>query len=92
MESEKTHRELKDPQVSARYLADFMAASEQLARSIIRRCKYQGTAPVIQHKEARLTVSKFIREGKDLPVLARYCARRAKSGRTYLRSRQTRQI
>jgi hypothetical protein len=38
-----------------------MAASETAKRSIIRGCKYQAIARVIQHDEARLSVGKFIR-------------------------------
>jgi hypothetical protein len=63
MPEQKTHREVKKPQISARYLADFMAASETAKRTIVRGCKYQPIARVVQHDEAKLTVSKFIREG-----------------------------
>lgn len=59
----KTHREVKKPQISARYLADFMAASETARRTIVQKCKYQSTARVIQHDEAKLVVSKYIHSG-----------------------------
>jgi len=40
-----------------------MSASEQARRTIIRGCKYQPIARVVQHDEAKLAVSKFIRFG-----------------------------
>jgi len=67
MPEQRTHREIRGPQVSARYLADYMAASETAKRSIIRGCKYQAIARVIQHDEARLSVGKFIRAGRHDP-------------------------
>lgn len=63
MSDQKTHREVKHPQISIRYLADYMSASEQARRTIIRGCKYQPIARVVQHDEAKLAVSKFIRSG-----------------------------
>jgi len=62
---DKTHREVKNPQISARYLADFMAASETAKRTIVRKCKYQAIARVVQHNEAKANVAKFLREGKE---------------------------
>lgn len=59
----KTHREVKKPQMSARYLADYMAASETARRTIVQKCKYQSTARLIQHDEAKLVVSKYIQSG-----------------------------
>lgn len=60
MKSEKkTHREVKKPQMSARHLADYMAASETAKRTIVQKCKYQSTARVIQHDEAKMTISKY---------------------------------
>jgi hypothetical protein len=68
---QKTHREVKNPQISARYLADYMAASETAKRRIVRNCKFQALARVIQHDEAKLILSKFIRSGEsDTSVLA----------------------
>lgn len=58
-----THREVKVPTVSARFLADYMAASETGKRSIIMGCKYQTAARIMQHDEARMAVGKFIRSG-----------------------------
>lgn len=67
---ERTHREVKNPQVSARYLAEFMAASQTAARTVIRKCKYQAIAPVVQHNEAKSIIAKFIRDGNtDLTSL-----------------------
>ena len=45
-------------------MADFMAASERQRRSIVRGCKYPPIARIVQHDEAKATVSKFIREGE----------------------------
>lgn len=59
----RTHREVRRPQISARHLADYMAASETVKRSIVRGCKYQPIARVIQHDEAKVAVSRFIRTG-----------------------------
>ena len=71
MLQQKTHREVKEPQMSARYLADYMAATETAKRSIVRKCKYQAIARVVQHDEAKAIVSRFIRERKgDLAALA----------------------
>jgi hypothetical protein len=60
MLQQKTHREVKSPQVSARHLADYMAASERAKRTIVRGCKYQPTARVVQHDEAKTAVSGFL--------------------------------
>jgi len=71
MLQEKTHRLVKNPQISARYLADYMAGSERARRTIVQGCKYQPTARVIQHNEAKTIVSKFIRDGEgDVWALA----------------------
>lgn len=64
MPKPKTHREVKHPQISARYLADYMAASEQARRTIVRDCKYRAIARLIQHDEAKLTISSFLRDEK----------------------------
>lgn len=61
MSDKKTHRLVNDPKISARYLADYMAASDIKKRSIISACKYQPIARVIQHNEAKQTISKFLR-------------------------------
>src|SRR5260370_28733714 len=63
MLAKRTHREVKSPQITARYLADYMSASEMAKRTIIRNCKYQPTAPIVKHKHAKLGVSHFICSG-----------------------------
>lgn len=63
MEEKKTHREVKNPQITARFLADYMAASEQAKRTIVRDCKYRPIARLLQHDEAKIAVSKHIRSG-----------------------------
>ena len=69
-ELKKTHREVKEPQITSRYLADYMAASEIARRSIVRKCKYQAISPVVQHREAKLSIAKFLRNGsKDFDEL-----------------------
>ncbi len=60
MTKTKTHREIKNPQMSARYLADYMAASETTKRTIVRNCKYQPIARVIQHDEAKSIIAKYL--------------------------------
>jgi hypothetical protein len=63
MPGQKTHREVKKPQISGRLLADYMAASETARRTIVRGCKYQAIVRVIQHNEAKVAVARFIRDG-----------------------------
>lgn len=71
MPEKLTHREVKKPQISARYLADYMAASEQARRTIARNCKYQPIARVIQHDEAKSTISNFMKGGNpDTSILS----------------------
>lgn len=63
MEQEKTHREVPEPEISVRYLADFMAASERKRRTIVEDCKYRPIARLVQHKEATVTISGAIQKG-----------------------------
>lgn len=51
-EEKKTHKEVKNPQMNARLLADFMAASDIARGTILRNAKYQPIGPVVQHNEA----------------------------------------
>lgn len=67
MSDQKTHRVVNKPQISARFLADYMAASEKARRTIVRNCKYQAIARILQHDEAKLAVGKFIRGGGGEP-------------------------
>lgn len=69
METKKTHREVKVPQMNARLLADFMAASDVARGTILRNAKYQPIAPIVQHDEAKPIVSNFIRSGGDAGLL-----------------------
>jgi hypothetical protein len=67
-----THRIVKQPTISARFLADYMAAGqrERARRTIIQGCKYRSTARLVQHSEARAIVSGFIRsENQDVNAL-----------------------
>lgn len=60
---QKTHREVPEAEISVRYLADFMAASERARRSIVEDCKYRPIARLVQHKEAMITISGAIQKG-----------------------------
>ena len=67
MTDQKTHRLQINPRMTVRDLADYMAASETAQRTVVRDCRFQARARVIQHDEAKSTVSKFIRD-KDTDV------------------------
>jgi hypothetical protein len=54
---DKTHVLVKEPEISVRYLADFMAASERRRRSIVEGCKYRPIARVLQHQLAQVGIS-----------------------------------
>jgi len=60
-DDKKTHRLVKTPQISSRYLADYMAATEIGRRNILSACKFQAIARIVQHDEAKQTISKFFR-------------------------------
>ncbi|ULJ74399.1 hypothetical protein [Rhizobium gallicum] len=60
-QTKKTHRLVKNPQISCRYLADYMAASDVKRRSIIAGCKFQPIARVVQHNDAKLQIGRFLR-------------------------------
>lgn len=62
-DDQKTHREVATPQISARYLAEYMCESERVKRRIVRDCKYQPIARLAQHDEAKMAVSRYIRNG-----------------------------
>lgn len=61
-EAKKTHRMVNEPQISGRFLADYMAASDVRRRSILQSCKYPAIARIIQHSEAKLLIGKHLRE------------------------------
>lgn len=60
MEPKKTHKLVNSPTINARYLADFMAASEVARTTILRKCKYPPIAPLMQHIEAKAAISNFL--------------------------------
>jgi len=60
---QSTHRHVPDPRMAVRYLADYMAVSDQKRRTILRDCKYPRIARVVQHDDAKETVGEFIRGG-----------------------------
>lgn len=65
MPEKKTHRLVKNPAISGKELADYMAASEVARRTIVRDCKFRPIARITQHNEAKLEVSKFIRGSRE---------------------------
>lgn len=60
MEEKKTHRLVEKPKMSARFLADYMAASDQARRTILRGCKYRAIARIVQHDDAKLAITKYL--------------------------------
>ena len=70
MSQQKTHRDTRKPEITARFLADYMAASEKARRTIVRNCKYRPIARLLQHNDAKLVVGKFLRSrARDDAVL-----------------------
>jgi hypothetical protein len=63
----RTHAETATPQIDIRHLADYMAASRQSQRRVVRDCKYRRIARVIQHTEARTIIYNYIRSGEADP-------------------------
>lgn len=61
--TDKTHRLVKEPKMTAKELADYMAASETARRTLIRNCKYRPIARITQHNLAKQCLSKFFRGG-----------------------------
>lgn len=57
MPEDKTHSFRERPGMSASKLADYMAASEQARRSILRACKYRPIARVVQHQRAKESIA-----------------------------------
>lgn len=60
----KTHITVKEPEISVRYLADYMGASERAKRAIISDCKFRPIARLIQLQEARRILATFLLNGK----------------------------
>lgn len=70
--TEPTYRMRSRCELRVRELADYMAASNQRRRSILRTFRYQKIARSIQHKEARISITKWLREGQgDTAALKR---------------------
>ena len=65
MPDDKTHSLREKPGMSASKLADYMAASEQARRSILRSCKYRSIARVVQHKAAKESIAESLSSGKS---------------------------
>lgn len=65
--TDKTHVEVKQPEIDARHLADYMAGSERKKRAILIGCKYRPIAKLLQHKEARIVVASALRHGEKSP-------------------------
>lgn len=63
----KTHYVVKEPTIPVQYLADYMAASNQARRGIVRACKYKSMARTLQHQLARKIISDHILDGNPLP-------------------------
>lgn len=62
-ELQKTHDLREKPGMSANRLADYMAASEQARRSILRACKFRPRARLIQHQDAKESISSWLSSG-----------------------------
>lgn len=63
----KTHRLVASPEITLPKLAEYMAASDQARRTILRNCKYASIARYMQHKIAKKTLASHIEEGNPLP-------------------------
>lgn len=57
MPDDKTHSLREKPGMSASKLADYMAASEQARRSILRGCKFRPIARIVQHQAAKESIA-----------------------------------
>lgn len=70
MSDKATHVERQRCELRARELADYMAASAQRKRTVLREVKYRPVARVLQHREARTTIIGWLREGEgDIAAL-----------------------
>lgn len=63
MPDDKTHSLREKPGMSASKLADYMAASEQARRSLLRGCKYRPIARVVQHQAAKESIAESLSSG-----------------------------
>lgn len=64
---QKTHTLVKDPSINVRYLADYMAGSEQARRTLLKSCKFRPVARMIQHIEAKMAITNYIKMGAKNP-------------------------
>ena len=73
MTDDKTHSLRKNPGMSASKLADYMAASEQAKRTLLRGCKYRPIARVIQHQAAKESIAEALSSAEfgDGPLQAK---------------------
>lgn len=70
MEPKKTHREVKEAQITVQGLADYMAASERGKRSVVQDARYRATVRVVQYNEGKLVCANFMRKpARDVVVL-----------------------
>ena len=63
MSDKPTHRWVKTPKMSSRFLSDYMVASEIRQRSIVRDCKYRKIARGIQHGRAKTFIANSMKGG-----------------------------
>lgn len=61
--ADATHTERKVCELRVRELADYMAASQQRRRTVLRDVKFRPIARTLQHTEARVFLSNWLREG-----------------------------
>lgn len=61
--ADATHTERKSCELRVRELADYMAASQQRRRTVLRDVKFRPIARTLQHTEARTFLSNWLREG-----------------------------
>jgi hypothetical protein len=63
-------REARSPRLSARDLADYMVASEQRRRTIVRAARFRPVAQIIQHRLARQAIGRHLRGELSLDEVA----------------------
>jgi len=71
-EPNKTHREIKKPEMHVRFLADYMAAASQgrhrVCRTTLQACRYKSLARVFHHKEAKAAIRTHFTSGGSADV------------------------
>ncbi|WP_370675560.1 hypothetical protein [Pleomorphomonas sp. PLEO] len=63
MASDKTHRLVNTPKMNLGQLAEYMCASDRKRRTIIRDCKYRPLARIVQHSDAKISISSAYANG-----------------------------